>query len=59
MIEIGIDQDGDRHLIPDGEDPALHKADTLCGCNPDPYIEYGDGDERGYWWGHHTFGGRG
>lgn len=32
---IGFDSEGAEHVIPEGDDPALHEVSDTCGCNPD------------------------
>lgn len=56
MKSIGFDEKGDEHVIPDEDDPTIHKLDTLCGCNPDPYHDenpWGPRKPVNYWWSHH------
>jgi len=60
MKSIGFDEDGDEHMISDGEDESMHTADSLCGCNPDPFCHdpayWGDYTTPAtWWWGHHDF----
>lgn len=58
MKSIGFDKDGDEHLIDDRDNPKMHKADSLCGCNPDPYHDENPYDFSLpskpviYWWSH-------
>gem|GEM_PF-3864332 len=59
---IGFDSQGDEHLIPDGDDPTLHKADPLCGCNPDAYNDDGyesfrQGRPAKWFWSHYSLEG--
>jgi hypothetical protein len=59
MKSIGFDEKGDEHVIPDEDDPEIHRPEVLCGCNPDPYHDENpwnfDAPPRPvkYWWSHH------
>lgn len=56
-ISIGFDGKGDEHLIPEGDDPTLHQADPLCGCNPDSGCDDSYTSVTvTYWWNHHHLG---
>lgn len=57
MIIIGVDDQGDEHLVSYTEDARLHIADALCGCNPDPFVDedFEKGESK-WWWSHHHLG---
>lgn len=52
--DLGVDADGDEHsLFAWVDETEFHKADSQCGCNPDPYHD--EGYPARWWWAHHAF----
>jgi len=57
MKSIGFDKNGAEHLIPENDKTGLHRTDSGCGCNPDPYCDdpvyIGQSGPARWWWAHH------